>query len=283
MAIVWGSSYLAAKTVVVADGVFAFLVIRFVLAAAGLAVVSAPRLHRITGPELMLGMVFGLVLSAVFTLETFGLTMTSAANAGLIIALTMIITPLLEQSTGATRLPRAFYGAATVAVAGVGLLTQAGGLAAPGFGDLLILCAAGARAGHVTVIASLSRNRTLDAGRVTLVQLCTALSAFVVLSHLTGRGVVEVAAQLDAGSWLLTVYLALVCTVVAFVVQIWAVRRTSPARVSLLLGSEPLWAAGIGVLFAGDPVTAVGLGGAVLVLVGTSWGRLVESGQGVRR
>ncbi|AQT83055.1 hypothetical protein B1R94_23645 [Mycolicibacterium litorale] len=271
VAIAWGSSYLAAKTVVVPDAVFAFLVIRFALAAGGLAIVSAAGLRRITVAELMSGVLFGVMLSVVFTLETLGLTMTSASNAGLIISLSMIMTPVFARSAAATRLPAAFYGSAVVAVAGVGLLTQTTGWTAPGLGDLLILLAAAARAAHITAIARLSRHRPLNPARVTLVQLCTGLVVFVALSHHTGRGLGPVAAHMSTAAWLLTVYLALVCTVVAFVVQAWAVRRTSPARVSLLLGTEPLWAAGIGVLFAGDSLTAVGVGGAVLVLVGTHW------------
>jgi drug/metabolite transporter (DMT)-like permease len=65
--------------------------------------------------------------------------------------------------------------------------------------------------------------------------------------------------------------------VVAFLVQMWAVRRSSPARVSLMLGTEPLWAAAIGVVLAHDPLTFVGIAGAALVLVGTNWGRVLEN------
>ncbi|WP_197375970.1 DMT family transporter [Mycolicibacterium baixiangningiae] len=277
VAMAWGSSYLAAKEVVAADGVFAFLVIRFALAAAGLAIFLAPRLRHITRSELTLGMMFGAILSVIFTLETFGVTLTSASNAGLIISLSIVMTPLLEQWIRHTHLPATFYGAAVVAVVGVGLLTQNSGLAAPGVGDLLILLAAVARAVHVTIIARLSEKRTLDSARVTLVQLCTALLVFVVLSQVTGRGVGEVATEMSARSWLLTIYLALICTVFAFFIQMWAVRRTSPARVSLLLGTEPLWAAAIGVLLAHDPLTAIGFCGALLILVGTNWGRMIDT------
>ena len=281
VAIGWGSSYLAAKEVVTPDGVFAFLALRFAVAAVGLAIVLAPRLRYVGRAEVILGVLFGLILSVVLTLETFGVVRTSASSAGLIISLTIVMTPLCEQWVRHTHLAPAFYGAAVVAVAGVGLLTQVGGFAAPNLGDLLILLAAGARAVHVTVIAHLSEGRNLDSGRVTLVQLCTGLVVFAMLAPLNGRGVGDVAAQLTTRSWLLIGYLALVCTVFAFVVQMWAVRRTSPARVSLLLGTEPLWAAAVGVLLAGDPVTAVGVTGAALILLGTNWGRMVDTRRAV--
>lgn len=272
VAVVWGSSYLAAHEVVEPDTVLAILVLRFALAALALAVLLAPRLHGIRREEIALGVVFGAILSLILMLETYGLTATSASNAGLIIALTIVITPLLDRRS---RLPARFYAAALVAVAGVATLS--GGLAAPGIGDVLILLAAGARAVHLTVIARLSAGRTLDSARMTLVQLLTALAVFGMLAPFTGRGVGDVAAHLDARGWLLVGYLAVGCTVFAFLVQTWAVRRTSPTRVSLLLGTEPLWAVAIGVLVAGDPVTGAGVLGAALILAGVNWARVLDS------
>ena len=283
VAVVWGSSYLAAKEVATTESVFGFLVIRFALAAIGLVVVLGTRLRRINRAEIVLGGLFGTILAVIFTLETFGLTMTSASNAGLIISLTIVMTPLLQRWIHGTRLPATFYGASVVAVLGVGLLTQRAGYARPGVGDVLILLAAAARAAHVIVMAHFSRAhlsgaqfsgaRSLNPGRVTLVQICVCLAVFSIAAHGTGRGAGDVAAHLSRHGWLITAYLALVCTVFAFVIQAWAVRRTSPARVSLLLGTEPLWAAALGILVAGDPLSLVGVVGAVLVLAGTNWGR----------
>jgi drug/metabolite transporter (DMT)-like permease len=273
VALVWGSSYLAAREVATAESVFAFLAIRFALAAAGLAIVLAPRLRYLTREEVVLGVGFGAILSAVLVLETLGVTMTTATNAGLIISLAVVMTPLLDRWVGHTALPPAFYGAAVMAVVGVGMLTQSSGAAAPGRGDLLILFAAAARAVHVTAIARLSAKRSLDSARVTLVQLCTGLVIFLAVSRAGGPGIGEVAAGMSIQSWLITAYLAFICTVFAFVVQTWAVRGASPSRVSLVLSTEPLWAAVIGVGVARDPVTVVGLIGALLILVGAQRGR----------
>lgn len=277
VALAWGSSYLAAKDVVDGDSVFAFLILRFALAAGGLALVTAPRLRHVSRAEFCRGVLFGLILSVVFILETFGVTSTSASNAGLIISLTIVITPLFEQWVRRTRLPGSYYCAAVIAVTGVGVLSQRTGFAAPRLGDLLILLAAVARAVHVTVIARCSAGRDLDSARVTFVQLCTGVAVFGTASQFTGRGVGDVATHLDARSWLLIAYLALVCTVFAFVVQMWAVRRSSPTRVSLLLGTEPLWAAIFGVTLAREPLTALGVAGACLIIVGTNWGRMIDT------
>ncbi|WP_420897882.1 EamA family transporter [Cryobacterium adonitolivorans] len=60
--------------------------------------------------------------------------------------------------------------------------------------------------------------------------------------------------------------------------QTWAVRRTSPSRVSLLLGTEPIWAAIVGVAIARDTVALAGCFGIALILAGTAWGRSLEQG-----
>lgn len=271
VAVVWGSSYLAAHEVVAPDAVFAFLVLRFGVAAAVLAVVLAPRLAQFRREEVLLGVVFGVVLSLILTLETLGLTLTSPSNAGLLISLSIVLTPLLS----GRRLPAPFYPAAGVAVAGVAVLSG-GAFHTPGGGDVLILLAAAARAVHLNVIDRLSVGRSLDSARLTLVQLVVALGVFAMLAPV-GRGVGAVAVELDTRGWLLTVYLALGCTVFAFLAQMWAVRRTSSSRVGLLLGTEPLWAAAIGVLVGGDPVTVAGIVGAALILAGINWARIVES------
>ncbi|GAY18757.1 DMT family transporter [Mycobacterium sp. shizuoka-1] len=273
VAALWGSSYLAAKDVATPDAVFGFLTLRFAVAAVGLAVALSPRLRQISRAEVVLGALFGAILGVVLTVETFGLTMTSASNAGLIISLTIVMTPLLQQGIQRTRLPVPFYGATAIAVLGVGLLTQSARYSAPGVGDLLMLVAAAARACHVVVMAQLSRGRRLDSGRVTVVQICVCLALFATAAPLTGRDVADVAVGFSVEDWLVTAYLALGCTVFAFAVQAWAIQRTSPARVSLLLGTEPLWAAGAGIIVAGDPLTVIGAAGAILVLTGTNWGR----------
>jgi hypothetical protein len=83
-------------------------------------------------------------------------------------------------------------------------------------------------------------------------------------------------AGMDWSAALQMAYLVIVCTVFPFFIQMWAVRKTSLTRVSLLQGTEPVWAAVIGVTLAGDALGPVGIFGVVLVLAGTMWGQRLE-------
>ncbi|MEU3784426.1 DMT family transporter [Streptomyces sp900129855] len=283
VAVVWGSSYLAAKGVTTSGTVLAVLVLRFAVVLPVLVVAGWRRLRALSGTQVRGAGGLGVILAGIFLLETYGVVHTSATNAGLIISLTMVFTPLAESRVRRVRLPGAFLAAAGLSVLGVALLTQGAGFTAPSGGDLLMLAAAVARTVHVLAMARMESVRGADALSLTTVQLGGAVAVFAVLVAVPGTGASPwaAAADFDRGDWLGLVYLSAFCTLFAFFVQMWAVRRTSPSRVSLLLGTEPVWAAAVGIALAGDRPGRLGYVGAVLVLVGTGWGRTVaDRGRG---
>ncbi|RKE20707.1 DMT family transporter [Streptomyces sp. TLI_171] len=273
VAVVWGSSFLVVKRVAEPDTVVAVLALRFGLVLPLLGAVVGRRLRGLTAAQWGGGALLGLVLGAIFLLETYGAVHTSATNAGLVISLTMVFTPLAEAALRRVAPSAAFLGAAGLSVLGVALLTGDGGLRAPSGGDLLVLGAAGVRTVNVLASARLRSVRGVDALALTWVQLAFATVVFVVAAPFAGPSPLAVAASFDAQRWALLLYLSLFCTLFAFFVQLWAVRATSPSRVSLLLGTEPLWAAVFGIALAGDRPGLLALSGAVAVLAGTEWGR----------
>lgn len=276
VAVVWGSSYLAAKEVTTAQTVVAVLVLRFAVVMPVLVIAGWRGLRRMSAAQLGGAGVLGLILAGIFLIETYGLVHTSATNAGLIISLTMILTPVAESLVRGTRLSGAFMAAAGMSVLGVVLLTQGSGFSAPSGGDLLMLGAAVARTVHVLAMARMESVRGADALSLTTVQLGGAVLVFALLAGVGAGGggtPWAVAAGFGAGDWLGLLYLSVFCTLFAFFVQMWAVRRTSPSRVSLLLGTEPVWAAVVGIVLAGDRPGWLGFAGVALVLGGTAWGR----------
>ncbi|MGW2541066.1 DMT family transporter [Kitasatospora sp. NPDC001574] len=273
VAVVWGSSFLAVQRVAEPGTVVAMLVLRFGLVLPLLGVFAWRGLRRMGRAEWAGGASLGLVLGAIFLLETFGAVHTSATNAGLIISLTIVFTPLAESVLTRTPLPRPFVAAAGLAVVGIALLTGDGGLRAPASGDLLVLGAAVVRTVNVLATSRVRAIRDTDTLAVTWVQLATATLVFAVVAPFTGPLPWTVAAAYGPAEWGWLLHLALLCTLFAFFVQMWAVRTTSPSRVSLLLGTEPLWAAVFGITLAGNHLGPLALAGGALVLVATEWGR----------
>ncbi|RPK47070.1 DMT family transporter [Streptomyces sp. ADI93-02] len=275
VAAVWGASYLAAKGITTTHTVIAVLVLRFVIVLPALAVAGWRGLRALSAAQWRGAGLLGLVLGGIFLLETYGVVHTSATNAGLIISLTMVFTPLAEAAVTRVRPPAAFLAAAGLSVTGVVLLTQGGGFTSPSAGDLLMLLAALARTVHVLAMARIKAVQDADSLSLTTVQLGSAVAVFAVLAAAPGTGPAPwtVAADFGAAEWAGLLFLSVFCTLFAFFVQMWSVRRTSPSRVSLLLGTEPLWAAAVGIAIGGERLGAAGAVGAVLVLAGTAWGR----------
>ncbi|MFJ2769067.1 DMT family transporter [Streptomyces sp. NPDC087300] len=274
VAVVWGASYLAAKGITTTHTVVAVLVLRFGVVLPALVVAGWRSLRGLTAAQWRGAGTLGLILAGIFLLETYGVVHTSATNAGLIISLTMVFTPLAEAAARRKRPPRVFLAAAGLSVLGVVLLTQSGGFTRPSPGDLLILLAALARTAHVLAMARVKAVRDADSLSLTTVQLGAAMLVFALLAAAgTGEAPWSVAADFGAREWAGLLFLAVFCTLFAFFVQMWAVRRTSPSRVSLLLGTEPLWAAFVGIVIGGERIGALGVLGGVLVLVGTGLGR----------
>jgi drug/metabolite transporter (DMT)-like permease len=260
VALVWGSSYLAAKTATGSAPVLTVLFLRYGISALALLLF----VRRISRDELRIGGVLGLTQAAVLVLETYGVTHTSAANAGLIISLTLVLTPVMDRR----RIPPKFYLAAAICVVAVGLLMSGNGLHTPGVGDLLMLAAAVVRAAHVALVGRLATG--LRPLQLTTVQTLvgTALFAAPAVGHLPTTA--------DTTTWLQLVYLALFCSVFAFLAQTWAVQRTSASRASLLLGTEPIWAVAIGISLGNEHHTVPAAIGAVLMLGGPTWGQSIE-------
>lgn len=274
VAAVWGASFLVAKGVTVEVGVAPAVALRFLIAAAALAVVCAVRRERMPrGRGLAVAALLGCSQAAVIGLETAGVHLTSATNAGLLISLTLVFTPVLESIAARSWLPRSSFVAAAAAVVGVALLVSGEGLRAPSVGDALVIAAAVVRAVHVTASARLTRGRRDGTLAVVLVQLAVCA---VTSSVVAGAELPAAVAAVSPRGWAGLLFLGVMCSVFAFVVQLWAVRRTSATRASILMGTEPVWALAVGVVLGGEAIGAVGLAGAALLVAASYAGQAAE-------
>jgi len=274
VAAVWGASFVAAKSLALEAGVASAVALRFLVAALALGVICAVRRERMPrGRGLAVAVALGFSQAAIIGLETWGVHLTSATNAGLLISLALILTPVLESVAARSWLPRSYFVAAVAAVVGVTLLVSDGGLRMPTAGDALVIAAAVVRALHVTASARLTRDRRDSTLAVVLVQLvvCAATASLV-----AGAELPAAVARLDGAGWANVLFLGLMCSVFAFVVQLWAVRRTSATRASILMGTEPVWALLVGILLGGESVGTVGLLGAALIVAASYAGQAIE-------
>jgi len=272
VAIVWGGSYSAAKIATDQVPVLQFLFLRFGLtfllllpALRGLAVPAWP--SALAGASLL-----GANLLAIFVCETFGVSFTTASNAAFLISLCVAFTPLCEWWLLKVRPTGGVLGAAALSLLGAGLLAfqHGGSVKALAWGDALVVLAAFLRGVMVCLTRRHGQRHGLPALTMTAVQMgvMTLGSGMLMVAV---QGPVWTPLPSSASFWGAMAFLVLLCTLLAFFVQNHAASRTSPSRVALLMGSEPLWGALIAVVWLGDRLTLQGWLGGLLIVAAAGW------------
>jgi len=229
--------------------------------------------NKFSKADWQLGALYGVAVGTIMQIETNGIKITSATNAGLIISLTIIFTPILESIWSRSWLPRKFFIAAVGAIVGVALLVSGNGFKEPNFGDLLMLGAAVLRAITTTAQGKLAEGRKVSSFNVTVVQLTVCGLSYLAIDF---GGTVKLITEFETAQWLNMAFLVLLCTVFGFVALQYGILRTSPSRASLLLSTEPIWAVLTATVFGGEQLFFVGFIGAALIIGCSYWGLGIE-------
>lgn len=266
VAVVWGTSYGIAKSALVYYPVLGVLALRFgitfvVLSPAlrNLRHASARSLRGVSGA--------GLLLFGIFLCEMFGLLLTRAANAAFLISLCVVMTPLVEWTLLKRRPSRVEWAAVALSLLGAWLLAGDGAFTlSPG--DALILGAAFLRALNVCVTKRVMRDAAMPPLTVTAVQSGVVAFGSAAVALLAGPGQWQHLPSFagHTGFWGCMVYLILACTLFAFFAQNYAIKRSSPTRVALLMGSEPAFGALFACLWLGERISLMAwVGGGLIV------------------
>ncbi|ARC94262.1 EamA family transporter [Vibrio coralliilyticus] len=266
VAIFWGTSYGLTKSALAYTSVLVFISIRFSITFLCLLPVVIRDFRRGLNKDWKIAIPTGFILSAIFFCEVFGVSQTSASNAAFLISLSVILTAFAELLINKKKVSNTLWGLTACSVAGVLLLTSEESVEfSLNSGDYFILTAALLRALMVTMTKRFTEGKVITTSTLTSLQsLIVALVAIVcAVTYLpTSEFVVPASWEF----WLTVIYLVLFCTLFAFYVQNYAVRRTSPTRVSLLMGSEPLFGALFAMAWLQESFTTMQVIGGVLIL-----------------
>lgn len=269
VAIVWGTSYGVAKGALLLYPVLGYLAVRFLLTFA-LLLPALLRAGAANAREaLAVGLPLGLLLLAIFVCETFGVALTTASNAAFLISLCVVMTPFAEWALLKVRPARADLLATGVSLLGAWLLTTGFELSFNA-GDALILAAAFLRALMVTLTKKRTAGKQLDSLSLTAVQTGTVGAGCLALALVAVPGGLP-PLPADPHFWYATLYLVVFCTIFAFFVQNYAVRRSSPTRVSLLMGMEPVFGALFASFWLAEKLPPTAWAGGLLIVAAPLW------------
>jgi drug/metabolite transporter (DMT)-like permease len=257
---VWGFTFVQVKDAVALYPLLAFLAVRYLIATAALAPVALLRLRGLGREGLVAGAVLGSLVALGIGLQTAGLERTTVTNAGFITGLYVLFTPLLALALFRTRIPAAVWLAVVLALAGLALLSGVPGSSSAG--DVLVLASTVAQALQIVFVERYADR--FDAFALTFAQVATATVAFGVLALVAG----DLSMPEGGTVWAALLVTGIFAVAFALVVQVWAQRRVSAARIAVIFSLETVFAGLAGYLFAGDRIGAVGLAGCALILAG---------------
>jgi len=266
VAVFWGTSYGLTKSALVYTSVLVFISIRFSITFLCMLPVVIRDFRRGLNKDWKIAIPTGFILSAIFFCEVFGVSQTSASNAAFLISLSVILTAFAELIINKKRVSNTLWGLTLCSVVGVLLLTSNQGIELSlNTGDYFILGAALLRALMVTLTKRFTEGKEITTSTLTSLQsmVVAGVAIFAAMAYLPAS---ELVIPTSTEFWITVAYLVLFCTLFAFYVQNYAVRRTSPTRVSLLMGSEPLFGAIFAMVWLQESLSLLQVVGGALIL-----------------
>ena len=261
-AFIWGSSFFVMKDALDALPVQYLLAIRFTMGTVLLGLVCWKKWKTFTPDYLWRGAIIGGFLYAAYTIQTYGLALTTPSKNAFLTAVYCVLVPFLYWLLAGVRPDRYNVMAAVLCVAGVVLVSLEGDLHI-NLGDLLTLCCAIFYASHIVAVAKVSPKR--DIYLLTVFQF-----AFAALYAWIGGLLFEqfpAAALSRAEVVLPLIYLGVMATAVALLFQNVGQVWSDPASASVILSLESVFGVGCSVVFAGDRVSVQMAFGFLLIFV----------------
>ncbi len=270
---VWGVTFVTVKAALPDASTLLFLALRFSLAAVALALSFLGRYRSVVPvrQSLKAGFLAGLCLFGGYYFQTAGLRYTTPSKSAFITALSIVTVPILVWLVH-KGVPRAAELAGVgLSLAGLGLMTLEPGNLTVNRGDLLTGVCALAFALHIIALAHYAPRvsvELLSLGQITT----TALIALATFWWAETPRIAWTPGLLSA-----IVITGLFATALAFTVQTWAQRHTTPTRTALIVALEPVFALMASLAAGAERFSGRGLAGGALILGGVLLAELKPS------
>lgn len=260
---VWGATFVTVKEAIKYIEPFYFLAIRFGIATLLMLVLTNKRIFKLSLPLLVKGFLIGAALFAGYAFQTIGLKYTSVSNAGFITGLAVVFVPIA--TVAVTRKLPGLFAAASILSATVGLaLLTLNDTLTPNYGDILVFFCAVSYTIHILLLGKFSPDN--DSFVLATVQIA-AVTVFSFAAALI-KETAPIAASFNPQVWQAILITAIPATALAFLLQTWTQKHTSPTHTAIIFTTEPVFAALFAFLLAGETFTMRQGLGAVFIIAG---------------
>ena len=270
---IWGSTFVVNRIMLETTPPLLFLLLRFSLAAAVLYVLarSRPRTPGLFKDSAVIGVLLAIGIGC----QLAGQLYTTASKAAFVTGLSVPLTPVAGfLMTRKLPTPANLLGL-ILAAAGFSVLSWPSDAAGVNAGDLIVLGTAVSYAVLIVWLAETAGRhdvRWFSFGQIAGAAVTVALFRVLLIPFLS-RGGTLLAAEARPVPWggrllLAILWMALLATVVTFLLQTWAQSKMSATHAAIVFALEPVFTAIFAAVFLGERLSRRDWTGAALVLFG---------------
>lgn len=263
VSLIWGSTFFIIKdTVTTVDESF------IVFVRTGLAFFALLIYNLIINPKkikqkkaFFYGTILGFLLASIYLSQTIGLKYTSTGHSAFITGSAVVIVPFLLFTLFKHKIFKIDLASISIVLVGLFFLTYDIETDI-NIGDIITLITALSLAFHIVFAQRFVKKA--DAGIIVLYQFMGAMIASLVAFIFTNEGIPEI----SVNSGLSLLYLGLIGTLVCYFITVWVQQYVPAIKVSLILATEPVFAALCSYIFINETLNPRELFGASLILLG---------------
>ncbi len=258
MTLIWGTSFVVLKETLNTVPTLYMLAFRFSGAAVLMLILGFKDIKKLDLNYLKYGVALGVFLFLAYSLQTFGLSLTTPAKNAFLTTTYCVIVPFLNWIREKKRPDSFNFVATVVCLAGVSFVSLQANLSAE-IGDLLTLFCGFFFALHITFTSKYIKDRSV--AMLTMVQFATA----GLLSWFSALATAPVPQNIETGTLWSIVYLCVMCTAICFCLQTYGQKYTPPTTVAVIMTMEAVFGAAFSVAFYGEVLTTRLVLGFVLI------------------
>ncbi|WP_106004336.1 DMT family transporter [Neomoorella humiferrea] len=258
---IWGTTFVFVQRALTGIGPLYFITLRFALAFIFLALAAGRQWLNLDRFTLRHGCLVGLILCGGYIFQTLGLKFTSAATAGFITGLSVILVPLLNAVFYRVLPGPLTLTGALIATAGLALLTLNPGL---NFnpGDFLVFLGALCFAGQILMVERYARLH--NTWLFTSIQLFTV----AMVAFLLALPSEKLPNSFTPAVWQAFILTSLPATSLAYIIQNKVQQFTTAIHTAIIFTMEPVFAALAAYLWGQETLTGRQVAGCLFILLG---------------
>ncbi|KUO51571.1 MAG: hypothetical protein APF76_13020 [Desulfitibacter sp. BRH_c19] len=261
VASIWGLTFVVIKNALDDIQPFTFNAYRFLIASIFMLLICWFNKSKFDKRLIKIGSIIGFFLFLGYTFQTVGLQYTTASNSGFITGLAVVFVPLFATLV-IKKLP-GIYSIAGAILAALGLFfLSVDSSLTYNIGDIITLFCAISYAIYILLLSKYC----LGFDTIPLVTMQIVTVAF--LSLLCSVFLESSLVSMTSSIVIALLVCAIPATCLAFMIQTWAQKFTTPTRTIVIITTEPVFAAIFAYMFLGEIFTSRHLFGAALMVMG---------------